>query len=43
MKLESTQLLVDFSRESATLGVRDIDSYEDFAEIEKRYERWQEK
>lgn len=43
VKLESTQLLVDFSRGSATLGVHDIDSYEDFAEIEKRYERWQEK
>lgn len=35
--------LFDSGREGSTLSVHDINSYEDFVEIEKRYERWQEK
>lgn len=42
VKFISTQLLIDFSRVSATLGVHDINSYEDFIKYDKKYDRWRE-
>lgn len=35
VKYSTTKLLIDFSRDSATLGVHDINSYEEFIGIEK--------
>ncbi|MDY6232808.1 hypothetical protein [Peptostreptococcus porci] len=43
VKLNSTQLLIDFSRDTATLGVHDINSYEEFIEVKSKYERWKDK